>query len=587
MMATDSTFSKWVYSHYFEYTREIEKNITVRCTLCAGGRPRELSTAKNSTSNLKKHLERVHSNHKLEAKRPLASEETEDDGARKSKQLKLDFTRLAVKILNPGDVRRLVAEYVVEDALPLSTIESSAFQKLISKIPVGSSDKRVLPDRKTFAKDLDKAYEAMEKELKKKIDAQDYVSATADIWSVNNKSFMGVTIHWIDAGTLKREKAAIACRRFRGRHTYDAVATELEDIFSRYGLNKKVTACVTDNGSNFVKAFKEFQIAEPESDEEQEEETGEVTFTDLHNVLTTTTDDDGQTICELPPHHRCAAHTLNLIANNEVDKWLASNPDSRAVYRSATGKCAALWTKASRSTVASEYLEEVSEKKLIVPTVTRWNSFYDAYARIIEMPLAIINKLCTQLHIKCMNDKEYQFLTEYCLIMKPFTAALDILQGEDTCFYGTLLPTLEILMAKTRTVKNGLSKMTGELPDIIVEAIKKRFAATLDSKDALLAAVSLPKFKLRWLDDSNAPMSVETEVIDYLKSAPVMESLHHFPRVKKVALRYNAATPSSAPVERLFSVGGLVLTPKRNRLGDERFQKLVLLRYNKYFSSKE
>ena len=323
----------------------------------------------------------------------------------------------------------------------------------------------------------------MEKELKKKIEAQEHVSATADIWSANNKSFMGVTIHWIDAGTLKRQKAAIACKRFRGRHTYNAVATELEDIFSRYGLNNKVTACVTDNGSNFVKAFKEFQQAQPESDEEQEEEASEVTFTDLYNVLTIATDDDdGHSICELPPHHRCAAHTLNLIANNEVDKWLASNPDSRAVYRSATGKCAALWTKASRSTVASEYLEEVSEKKLIVPTVTRWNSFYDAYARIIEMPLANINKLCTQLNMKCMNDKEYQFLKEYCLIMKPFTIALDILQGEDNCFYGTLLPTLEILMAKTLAVKNGLSKMTGELPDIIVKAIKSRFAATLDSK---------------------------------------------------------------------------------------------------------
>jgi hypothetical protein len=182
----------------------------------------------------------------------------------------------------------------------------------------------------------------MEKELKKKIDAQDYVSATADIWSANNKSFMGETIHWIDAGTLKRQKAAIACKRFRGRHTYNTVATELEDIFSRYGLNNKVTACVTDNGSNFVKAFKEFQQAQPESDEEQEEGASEVTFTDLHNAFTTATDDDGHSICELPPHHRCAAHTLNLIANNEVDKWLASNPDSRAVYRSATGKCEAL-----------------------------------------------------------------------------------------------------------------------------------------------------------------------------------------------------------------------------------------------------
>ncbi|KAL3060837.1 hypothetical protein OYC64_015223 [Pagothenia borchgrevinki] len=76
----------------------------------------------------------------------------------------------------------------------------------------------------------------MEKELRKTIHAQDYVSTTADIWSANNKRLLGVTVHWIDADTLKRKKAAIACRRFRGRQTYDAIATELEDIFSQYCL---------------------------------------------------------------------------------------------------------------------------------------------------------------------------------------------------------------------------------------------------------------------------------------------------------------------------------------------------------------
>ena len=61
----------------------------------------------------------------------------------------------------------------------------------------------MLPDRKTFAKELDKEYAIMEKELRKTIDAQNYVSTTADIWSANNKSFLGVTVHWIDADTLK------------------------------------------------------------------------------------------------------------------------------------------------------------------------------------------------------------------------------------------------------------------------------------------------------------------------------------------------------------------------------------------------
>lgn len=93
-------------------------------------------------------------------------------------------------------------------------------------------------------------------------------------------------MHWINADSLKRDKAAIACRRFRGLHTFDAVAAELGDIFSQYGLTyNKVTACVTDNGSHFVKAFREYQLQHVESEEEQEEEEGNVTFTDLHRSI--------------------------------------------------------------------------------------------------------------------------------------------------------------------------------------------------------------------------------------------------------------------------------------------------------------
>ncbi|KAL3060838.1 hypothetical protein OYC64_015224 [Pagothenia borchgrevinki] len=131
-----------------------------------------------------------------------------------------------------------------------------------------------------------------------------------------------------------------------------------------------MTACVTDNGSNFVKAFKEHQQRQVESEEDEVDGDGEADFTDLHSVLAAARDDNARDrLCVLPPHHRCAAHTLNLIANNEVDNWLSSNVESKAVYCSATAKCSALWTKASRSTVASEFLEEVSGRKLIVPTV--------------------------------------------------------------------------------------------------------------------------------------------------------------------------------------------------------------------------
>ncbi|XP_040176813.1 zinc finger BED domain-containing protein 4-like [Rana temporaria] len=219
--------------------------------------------------------------------------------------------------------------------------------------------------------------------------------------------------------------------------------------------------------------------------------------------------------------------------------------------------------------------------------------------------------------------------------MKPLTVALDILQGEENCFHGTLLPTIETLMLKTEALQSGL-QILRDFPDAIVTAIKTRFADVLGNEEAILAAVTLTKFKLRWLrsqelkdkfkasllaecrrivleepqqgnststqqhhtdsakendlfsfeeDEEETTSLAENQVADYIRSsAQNIDSLCGFSLIKKISLRYNAATPSSAPVERLFSLGKLVFSPKRNRLSDQKFEKLLLLRYNHWLT---
>ena len=92
----------------------------------------------------------------------------------------------------------------------------------------------------------------------------------------------------------------------------------------------------------------------------------------------------------------------------------------------------------------------------MVPTSTRWNSLYEAISRIITIPMNELNPLCVKLGIKCLNEREYLFLQEYCTVMKPLTVALD-LQG-DECTNGALLPTLTSLMSKTLALKDHLSR---------------------------------------------------------------------------------------------------------------------------------
>ncbi len=59
------TFNGWKYAHYFKLIRsKDDKNINVKCKLCPGG-TKTLSTTKNTTSNLLKHLQRQHNTVKL------------------------------------------------------------------------------------------------------------------------------------------------------------------------------------------------------------------------------------------------------------------------------------------------------------------------------------------------------------------------------------------------------------------------------------------------------------------------------------------------------------------------------------------
>ena len=183
--------------------------------------------------------------------------------------------------------------------------------------------------------------------------------------------------------------------------------------------------------------FDEAQIISDDDDEADDD----VTFMDIHDMIIleqNETDDLTQVECELPPHHRCAAHTLSLVASTDMDKHLQSSTCFKSVYRSSFAKCMALWNKTRRSTIAADKMNEKLKRKLLVPLPTRCYSFYDSTVRLLE------KELCSGIGLHSFSEKELNNIMLY--VLEPLSSRLDTLQGEDHCYYGTLLPILETIV---------------------------------------------------------------------------------------------------------------------------------------------
>lgn len=155
-------------------------------------------------------------------------------------------------------------------------------------------------------------------------------------------------------------------------------------------------------------------------------------FVDVSQVLD---DQDCEAIYHLPPHFKCAAHLLNLVACKDVEAALKSASFKR-LSRSTFAKCQELWSKQSWSTVTADIIRDKCTTLFVVPIVTRWNSTYDAaenFLQKVEKGPDNLDSLMDGVGLIWFRNSELAFLHEYanmCLV----SHALDILQGEKNVY---------------------------------------------------------------------------------------------------------------------------------------------------------
>jgi len=301
----------------------------------------------------------------------------------KPKETQLTLTDSITSFGNFGNASTssVLIDWIIDGMHPISEVERPSFTRLWQTL---TKNKRPPITVKTVNKQILSKHQEMDTKIILELSKVSNICIAADLWSAFTRSYLGVSCHWIDEDTLIRKKLALACKRVRGSHTYNILTEELQNIFKKFKIHNKITSVVTDNGSNFIKAFRVFGINDDEDDENINEESAD----EIDAVMLTDILDDVTNRIVLPPHRRCASHTLNLLASKDALKSLdktAHNTVYRKVYCSFFGKCQYLWNKTHQSTVVNDMVEEKLYKKFIRPNLTRWNSTYDSVHHIHEL----------------------------------------------------------------------------------------------------------------------------------------------------------------------------------------------------------
>lgn len=256
--------------------------------------------------------------------------------------------------------------------------------------------------------------------MKEEFKSIPYFSATCDIWSRNNRSYIGVNVHYIIESTNELKTVLIACERFHGSHDHKAVAKKLKDIFARYNISKKVVAITTDNAGEFKCAFTRFgknydEFANIASEREDDciwfndllmgpenygdefeymrmsdlvDKTGIISSmidqnapTDsdfvIHDIVFADSDTEDADGVKLPSQIKCSAHTLNLLG--KTDSFNALLDDKYCdIYGEVFTKLNLIWGSSTSSRANSEIVEKYLNRKLLKPHKIRWNRIYDS-----------------------------------------------------------------------------------------------------------------------------------------------------------------------------------------------------------------
>ncbi len=225
-------------------------------------------------------------------------------------------------------------------------------------------------------------------------------------------------------------------------HTGDNVEAVVEDVLGEWSIpREKVSAILTDNGSNTVKAFREWltDLHEASDDSGEDESQEHAVAGDGGNSPSTTgSDDESGEEMDVDSHGK-VDHEIHEFDNNESEYDAAfilhtglglrcfSHSLQLVVRKFDTVKglkrtrkiAHKLVSKVCKSMKATEKLVSLSGRKLVNDVPTRWNSTFIMISRLLEVRVEL-SQVLAELNWNTLQNSEWKQLENLYTLLKPF-----------------------------------------------------------------------------------------------------------------------------------------------------------------------
>jgi len=568
----------WVWAHIRKMENESGEVLSFKCKTC-----KKVFSKETSTTSLDYHLSHVHG---------LSPASNNDPNFR---QLKLEECKEPVLTKDQITMtNRRLAILIASNNLPFSFLDSIDFKRFCEQLNSGYS----LPAVKTMRNLIESIGTEMREVSVHELRPLDFVSISCDLWTNSSYlPFIGIKVHFCKDFALKER--TLCCKSIPFPHTAENIADAIKSEMIKYGIENKTKFIVTDNAANMKKACELLSI----------------------------------------PRIPCIVHTIQLILKDSLEDSMPLMKKARKLTK-MFHTSPKLRQKLSDY---RHLLKREQEIEVIMDIKTRWNSSLAMLERLLLLHddiKSLRNELKksdekndvlqgNDLEESLLSDEEIKDACEIVKILTPFKLACDLLELSKI---PTLSRALPIIAELKSMMSNDNSHNFNSIRKKALKAIMERYEdlpmemllpSYLDlqfknflfpgsqheiEKSEMLRSIKMligpeeenvieqknskSKLSLFFKDKVVVETEMKGEIEKYEKEDTKgldenfnaldwwMNHKQDYPRLSKLACNYLSIPASSAPVERLFSLAGNLVTMRRNQLDPEIIDSLMIIKDN-------